>query len=92
MEVRAQLHTPATLPKEKEPTVPIKLEGGWATEAVWILYSIKSENFLITCAAVSSIRQALLHGKIQHECFMLLIVMFDMLVIKKRVSSCFSMI
>lgn len=53
MEVSVQLHTPASLPKEKEPTVPIKLEGGWAPDVVWMLYSTKSENLLITCATVS---------------------------------------
>jgi hypothetical protein len=83
MEVSVQLHTSATLPKEKEPTVPITLEIGWAPEAVWMLCSTKSENFLISCATVSLLRQALLQGKREHECFILLIVMFDLLVIKK---------
>jgi hypothetical protein len=53
MVVSVELHIPATLPKEKEPTVHIKLEGGWALEAVWMFCSIKSKNFLITCATVS---------------------------------------
>jgi len=36
MEVRGQPHTTATSPLEKEPSLPIEQEVGWALQLVWI--------------------------------------------------------
>jgi hypothetical protein len=37
--VNGLLYTPASLPPEKEPVVPIGYEAGWAPEPVWTLWS-----------------------------------------------------
>lgn len=60
------------------------MERWWAPKVLWTLCSIKCANFLITCATVCLLRQILLQGKMKHESFIMFILMFDILVIKKK--------
>jgi hypothetical protein len=39
MEVSSKLHASTALPLNKEPSVPIGEEGGWAPEPVWTLWN-----------------------------------------------------
>jgi hypothetical protein len=39
-----QLHAPATLPPENQPSAPIGWEAGWAPELLWMLW--RSEKSL----------------------------------------------
>jgi hypothetical protein len=53
MEVGGQLHASAALPPEKERTVSIGFEAGWAPEPVWAMGS--TEKFLAAgCLACRS--------------------------------------
>jgi hypothetical protein len=47
MGVRSQPHTTATSPLEKEPSLPIEQEVGWALQLVWIFQ--RRENISCPC-------------------------------------------